>query len=46
VKALTCNSSNHSKLLKKLVGASGFEPPASWSRKVKIQKTNNLAGLR
>jgi hypothetical protein len=31
--------------LKKLVGARGFEPPASWSRSTKEQKINNLAGL-
>jgi hypothetical protein len=32
-------------LPRELVGASGFEPPTSWSRQVKMTRINNLAGL-
>ena len=34
------------KYLKKLVGASGFEPPTSWSRRLVARKINKLHGMR
>jgi hypothetical protein len=37
--------STASKLLKELVGASGFEPPASWSRTIRPRTFYNLQGL-
>jgi len=32
-------------ILKKLVGASGFEPPTSWSRTMNINSINPLSGV-